>query len=215
MPRYKDITNQKFGRLTAQKYLGGGYWQCLCDCGKLTKSSTSNLIHNKHRSCGCYRNEVTSKRRKTHGLRGTTEYYTWASMIFRCFNKNSKFYKYYGGRGITVCEKWRKFENFLSDMGKKPTGMSLDRIDNNKNYSPENCRWATHLEQMNNRNISLKFTYNGEEKTVAEWAVIYKIKPNTLYHRLFKGLWNAKDAFEKPVRFRSKKLPRNHCKVGG
>ena len=165
-----DITGRKYGRLTAVKHLGknqGGrhHWLCECECGNTTNSVTALLNAGKVRSCGCLASELSSERTSKlmtkHGnctrKNRTPEYDAWRSMVKRCTNKNTKQYKDYGGRGISVCAEWLgSFETFLSDMGSRPSpDMSLDRIDNDGNYEPVNCRWADKVTQMNNRRNSL------------------------------------------------------------
>lgn len=137
-----------------------------------------------------------------HGHRGqdrfTPEYNSWYGMVQRCTNPNRRYYHRYGGRGISVCERWKKFENFIADMGLKPTPQhSLDRIDNDGDYTPENCRWATQSEQMRNSNIGQDLTINGVTKKVREWGAEYGIPGSTIRDRLRYG-WPAKDAVTKP-----------------
>lgn len=159
MPRpSKDLTGQRFGMLTAIKTVGvtginrRRVWLVLCDCGKAKKTAVSNLVDGKARSCGCLKDKIHTDRLKTHGAFGTPEYRTWAGMLSRCRNKASKAYRHYGFRGIKVCSRWLRFENFLKDMGKRPSlKFSLDRINNNGDYEPNNCRWATAKQQVNNR----------------------------------------------------------------
>ena len=158
----KDITGQKFGRLIVigfsgiDKY-GKAQWKCKCACGKEVIAQSYLLRSGTTSSCGCLRREVTAKKNYKHGhtTNGvfSTEYHSWNDMKTRCYNKHRHNYKYYGGRGIKVCKRWRdSFSDFLQDMGRKPSPKhSIDRINNDGNYEPGNCRWATHSQQMRNR----------------------------------------------------------------
>jgi hypothetical protein len=156
--RFVDLTGKRFGRLTVLSYQGRPkpsfhVWQCGCDCGNETVIEGSRLKSGKAKSCGCLRRELSAARRLRHGRTDTAEHNTWIGMKGRCYNPaNPKFYRY-GGRGITVCERWRdNFENFAADMGPRPSPLhSIDRIDNDRGYEPGNCRWATQLEQQRNR----------------------------------------------------------------
>lgn len=172
-----DITGRRFGRLTATQYLGRGYWNCVCDCGVTHKARASHLRSGKIQSCGCLQRETKIR----HGKWKTPEYAIWDQMLRRCLNPHHKEYKNYGGRGIKVCDRWMKFENFWDDMCPRPAaGLSLDRIDNNGDYEPGNCRWATAAEQANNsRNVRV---FNG--KTVAAWAAELGVTPNVIRQRL-------------------------------
>ena len=164
-PRIQNITGEKFGRLTAKKYLytekgQSSTWFCECECGNTTKTVLTSLKNGSTQSCGCLQRERASEN-KTHNRTKTTEYYAWSNMIQRCTNKNHPEYKNYGARGITVCNEWEKsFEKFLEDMGEKPRKeLSLDRIDNNKGYFKENCRWATgYMQAVNQRSKENKTT---------------------------------------------------------
>jgi hypothetical protein len=158
MPKIIDITNQRFGRLITIKIVGKTnclhtLWLCRCDCGTEKAVSSNKLRRGDTVSCGC--GKLDGHLRRTHGAaavgRETREYGIWKAMLQRCNNPNNKDFKFYGGRGITVCDRWSWFENFIADMGPKPEGYSIERKNNNGNYEPDNCKWATHSEQMKNK----------------------------------------------------------------
>lgn len=156
MTRTKDITGQKFNRLTAIRFVrkdsgNNARWLFQCECGKEVECRGSEVTRGGVQSCGCVMSDV----KKTHGMARTKIYKTWIQMRSRCTNTSDKSYAEYGKRGITVCEEWlNSFERFYSDMGNQPDGMSLERIDNNKGYSKENCRWATVTDQQRNKRTS-------------------------------------------------------------
>lgn len=148
-----DMVGLVFERLTVLEEIkernkhGHIMYMCICTCGNYVKVLGASLRSSSSKSCGCLQREVALK----HGKFGSKVYMAWQQMKDRCFNPKNKRYRDYGGRGITVCSEWLKFENFYSDMGDKPEGLSLDRINNNGNYNKENCKWSTPKEQANNR----------------------------------------------------------------
>ena len=151
-----DLTGITFGRLSVISYAGKikgnkyHYWNCQCSCGKMTTAASAALKTGNVSSCGCLKAELIAKRCGTHGMTKTREWNSWRGMTERCYNPSHKNYGQYGGRGITVCESWHKFENFFRDMGYRPDKKSLDRINVNGNYCLENCKWSTQREQMLN-----------------------------------------------------------------
>lgn len=203
-----DITGKKFFRLTAiapaddRKNIT--FWLCQCECGRTKEVATADLMRGHTKSCGCYSREMTKLSRQTHGETSnrqvTPEYRIWCGIKARCCNKNSERYKDYGGRGITICDRWiNDFDAFLDDMGRRPSNKhSIDRIDNDGNYSPENCRWATIDEQSRNTRVVKRISINGVEKTVYEWASISGVKPKTILARLRLG-WATQLAVHSPA----------------
>jgi hypothetical protein len=158
MPRanFKDLTGLRFGRLLVtgrgeNTAVGQARWICSCDCGKETLVHGYSLRGGLSNSCGCLQRLKTSTANKTHGQTKTSLYRIWAGMFTRCYDKNHRTYKWYGGRGITVCPRWKSFENFSADMGPRPGNLTLDRINNDGNYELSNCRWASVKEQNTNR----------------------------------------------------------------
>ncbi len=190
VPKKIDLCGKKFGRWTVKARLEASAWDCICDCGTRKRVLGNSLVSGKSTSCGCR----TVERCTTHGMEGTATYNAWASMLTRCRNPNNKFYAAYGGRGISVCKRWEKFENFLKDMGEKPRGLALDRFpDNDGDYKKSNCRWTTQKEQIRNRRTSPKFEWNGEMRSLASLAEEYKLPWRKVYERIRQG-WSIKDA---------------------
>lgn len=197
----KDLTNQRFGRLAIvalgpPNQHGQTMWLCQCDCGirKLIRSST--LINGRSRSCGC-QSKISGRNKRTHGMTDTPTYSSWCHMKERCDNQTCAKYPKYGGRGITYDPRWSSFENFLADMGERPKGRySIDRIDNDGNYTKDNCRWATDSEQANNNRHPRKITYLGITRSVTEWAQAIGISRLTLSDRLRRG-WLIEKALTK------------------
>ena len=200
MSKFIDLTGQVFNRLTVVSYAGKNkyrcsLWNCICVCGNEKVVHSSNLKRGWTQSCGCLFKEMIRTLNTKHGHHksGYTSptYVSWRIMVQRCTNFNYIQYKDYGGRGITVCDRWSDtdngFINFLSDMGERPKGLVLSRININENYSPENCRWATRKECVNNRRNTIYLTYQGETKTKQEWANDWNIDSTLLHYHLKKG----------------------------
>lgn len=159
--RRADLTGKRFGFLTVESFdrkdsSRKTFWLCRCDCGTMTAARSDQLLSERTRSCGCLQRETASKLSKkwiTHGMRQSVEYNTWMHIIQRCHNPKTKKFQYWGGRGIKVCDRWRhSFANFYADMGSRPLDkQTIDRIDNDRDYEPGNCRWATWSEQRRNQ----------------------------------------------------------------
>lgn len=197
MSTMRDLTGTKFGRLTVVEDCGkrsnkNVVWLCACVCGGRANVRSSSLIRGYTKSCGCILKEQWFN--KTLGLYQSTVYRAWARMKSRCSDRKVKAYENYGGRGITVCKRWiDSFSNFYADMGSPKKGQSLDRKDNSKGYSPDNCRWASILEQSNNKRSNRNITIDGVTKTVAEWARTSGVKYGTFRSRIHRG-FSAKEA---------------------
>ena len=198
----KDMKGQKWGFLKVVEFShihkGLAYWLVECDCGKIKAVCGSQIRRNKTTSCGCIKKArlaLGPLKIKKHGMCGTATYRTWASMKARCYNERNTRYYDYGGRGIKVCKRWDIFENFLADMGVRPKGVSIDRRDNHRGYSPDNCYWATPKQQQNNMRSNINLEYQGVTKTLSEWAEHLGINHSTLYARINRSGWSIKKAF--------------------
>ena len=202
----RDLTGQKFGRLTVLRQApdkikpSGAHskmWECKCDCGNIKIISRSSLVSGDTVSCGCYHKEHAHDYGKKHGLTNTKLYTKWSGIVQRCTNPNAIHYDMYGGRGITICDEWRNdFYSFYSwsiENGYKD-GLTIDRIDNNKGYYPENCRWTDLETQANNTRRNHYITYNNETKTLTQWARLLNVNVETLRYRVNHG--NMKDFLE-------------------
>lgn len=174
---------------------------CKCDCGNVVVKRIYCITTGDTKSCGCLS--------KTHGKSGSREHIIWKSMIQRCANKNRQSYKDYGGRGISVCERWKKFENFLSDMGIAPNGSTIDRIDNDGNYEPSNCRWATHKEQSSNKRCNVVISAYGKTKTAKEWAREIGISEFTIYARVKNGFVGENALSKTSLRYKGNRPLKN------
>lgn len=195
----ENLAGKTFGRLTVLERAkndsrGKTRWKCLCECGKETIVMADSLKSGHTQSCGCMAAEkagaAISKVNTTHGDRYTRLYRVWAHMKERCFNPNSISYENYGGRGITVCAEWKQdfvaFRDWAMENGYSDE-LQIDRIDNDGNYCPENCRWSTRKEQSLNRRSNVFLTFNGKRQTVREWAIEIGISPKVLYDRIKSG----------------------------
>jgi len=198
-----NCIGERFGRLVINAVVGSGpdkhiIVECLCDCGGKTQVPLSRL-KNKNigtKSCGCLTKIVNT----THGKRSSKMYPIWIGMKQRCTNPKNKRYSDYGGRGITVCDSWQNFENFLADMGEAPEGLTIDRINNDGDYEPGNCRWISMKEQARNYRHNHILSYNGKEKPLVAWAEQYNIPYHTLKSRINKLHWPVDKALNTPVR---------------
>ena len=205
MSKRLDLIGQSYGRLTVQALSHINkqhrtYWKCVCSCGAVAIARGAHLLNGNIRSCGCFAKECTVARSTTHGMTHMPTYSTWRNMINRCHNPNNPRYADYGGRGITVCRRWRHSpRTFLADMGIRPKSKSLDRIDNDAGYCPSNCRWATRTEQANNARSNIKIAIGAQTYTLAEWCRITGIKKGTVYSRRYLG-WAPDKALFVPMR---------------
>lgn len=190
-----EMIGKKFGRLmvlelksTKSPY----YWLCKCDCGVEKLVSETNLKYGNSLSCGCLAKELIHKRFFKYDTKNNSTYNSWRGMLERCNYPKHISYERYGGRGIKVCDSWYNFDNFLKDMGTKPKGYQLDRINNSGNYEPSNCRWANLIDQGRNKRNNSFLVYNGETKTIAEWSRICNISPDLIQSRIKSG-WDVED----------------------
>lgn len=203
-----DLTGQRFGRWTVLRYSGkkskNHYWKCKCDCGTEKEVRGSSLTSGGTLSCGCLISEFNRRTKTTHGGKNTRLYRIWGGMKNRCGNEREEAYKDYGGRGIKVCEEWeRDFSNFYKwamENGYSKE-LTIDRIDVNGNYCPENCRWVNMKIQCNNRRNNHRVTYKGRTQTIAEWENELGFKKDILSTRLSNG-WSVEKAIETPYKQR-------------
>lgn len=192
-----DLGDKRFGKLTVVSFDHTDdefrcFWNVKCDCGKEKVVNGSHLKSGNTKSCGCLHKEMTTRYNKefniTHAMSHSSTYISWQSMKNRCCNINDQCYENYGRRGISVCDRWKdSFENFYKDMGDRPKGMTIDRINNDGNYEHGNCKWATQREQGNNRRTNVFLTYNNLKLTVAQWARKLDMPHTTILRRIKHG----------------------------
>lgn len=207
MSAKRGLSGQRFGYWTVLERRDNirsngkcrGAWLCRCDCGNEVVIDQCNLLSGKSKSCGCFRREEQSARQGTHRDSGTKMYNVWCAIKRRCYNTHTKEYPRYGGRGISMCDEWRNsyesFKEWAVNNGYDDS-LTIDRIDNDKDYTPDNCRFVTMREQCNNRSSNRVYTYNGETHNVTEWSEIVGIPANKIFCRLYNG-WSFERAIEK------------------
>lgn len=199
-----DLSGRRFGRLVVVRFHSRSEkrtrFSCLCDCGNEPVVRADTLLSGSSTSCGCLRQRQRPKLRPRNGRSSHPDYQIWSSMIGRCYSPRHTSYQRYGGRGITVCERWRtSFEAFISDMGSRPSlKHSVDRIDTNGSYEPSNCRWATVAEQANNTRGNHRITAFGETLTLSQWSRKFGVKREAIAGRLLRG-WHAECAVSAPT----------------
>ncbi len=197
----KNETGKTYNRLTVISRSDTAnsrriYWLCKCSCGQTTVVAGDKLRSGHTKSCGCLINENVSKANKTHGKSETQTYKIWIGMRSRCIHTWNSKYKDYGGRGINVCTRWLKsFENFLKDMGERPDGMTLDRKNNEGDYKPSNCRWASNKQQSRNKRSTKLISFKGETKSLADWCEGLKLPYMATWQKLYRQNKPVKEVF--------------------
>lgn len=207
MSRINDLTGQRFGRLVVKGYShsnkhGRAVWNCVCDCGNISAVVGGALLRGTTKSCGCHRNDAVAKLKLKHGKCGTRLYGIWMAMQSRCNNINFIEYDRYGGRGIAVCEEWQSFEPFYewAIANGYRDNLTIERKNNDGNYCPENCRWATYKEQANNTSRNHFLTLNGETHTMVEWSEITGISYHNIRNRVNNLKWSVEKALTTPTK---------------
>lgn len=201
MRKPNDVEGKKFGRLLVveraegMKVRGALFWACICDCGAWTTACSSQLITGRKLSCGCLKREILRAQKTTHGASGSKTFNAWCALRKRCDDKSNP---NYGGRGIGYSPRWSSYENFLSDMGEAPDGMTLEREDVNGDYEPGNCRWATQKEQTRNQRRTIRVELNGVLVSLADYCDATGKSYSKLRDRIRKFGWPVERALEAP-----------------
>mgnify|MGYP007003809897 CR=1 FL=1 len=213
MGKRQNLIGEKFGRLeviseAGRSKQGRRLWKCKCTCGNETILNTNVLISGTTKSCGCLRNEVARERMTTHGISNSRLFSIWSAMKKRCYNKNFFQYNHYGGRGITICPEWlhnfQAFYDWAMANGYRDD-LTIERKNNDKGYSPDNCRWATNKEQQNNKRTNRILTLNGETHTVSEWGEITGLNRRLIEDRITRLGWSDEKALTTPKRNMTKR----------
>lgn len=209
MSKLIDLSGQQFGRLTAicrndNDKRGRSMWLCICDCGNEKIIRIDHLRNGSIRSCGCLQKEKATKHGYYKKNKTIRTYRIWRHVISRCTRQNNQRWEYYGGRGIKVCKRWMKFENFLEDMEEAPNGLQLDRINNNGGYCKSNCRWATPKQNSRNRRDNRLITYKNKTQCLSAWSEELGIRSGLIWDRLFRYGWSVEQALTMPIYKRRK-----------
>lgn len=210
----KNLNKKTFGYWKVLNYAGilryrQCYWKCRCKCGTEKILNGAVLRSGMSKSCGCWNRErllTKGTHRHTSQGRQSAEFTIWMGMLDRCRNKNNPAWQYYGGRGIKVCKRWlgpKGFQNFLADMGSRPSGKSIDRKNNDGNYTPRNCRWATAAEQARNKSTTKKLKLHGKTQTIADWAEEYDLPYKLIWKRIHNWGWSLAKALTTPRDYKS------------
>jgi hypothetical protein len=210
MGRLVDLTGQRFGRLVVKKRgktkrrNNGGtivYWLCQCDCGNVVEVVGGDLKRGCTQSCGCLSRETAKTRLTKHGMSGTRLYEIWQNMKDRCYNEKDCAFKYYGKNGVKICGEWQEFESFYkwALANGYTDDLTIDRVDVNGDYEPNNCRWATRKEQANNKTTNRYITFNGDTKTLKQWSEVFNVSYPAFSARLKRG-WSMEKIKNTPVR---------------
>jgi hypothetical protein len=209
MSAFIDMTGYRFGSLqvverSGYRHTPGGQrqivWRCRCECGNEIKRPGCWLRHGSYASCGCKRGELVTARKTKHGhaKKGSYSktYMIWESMRARCANANNKRYLRYGGRGISVCDRWNDFSLFLEDMGEAPKGLSIERIDNNLGYSPQNCKWASHADQCRNKTVNVFVVVDGIKICISDACRVFRVHFSSIHRKMKKESLDYQEAFD-------------------